>query len=215
MLYLWIRKKTIFKKSYEKNIIWLKNEINIASPVILSKCKFNILGNKNNIIIAKSVFLNNVTFQIRWHNNLIKIWPDVAFNNSGSLWIEGEGCEINIGKWTTFEAVHIVASEEKSKVIIGEDCMFAYDIDIRSGDSHSILNTTTMKRINHSKDIWIDNKVWVTPHVSILKGVRIQENSVVATRSVVTKAFLKKWILIWGAPAKVLKENIEWIREKI
>ena len=35
--------------------------------------------------------------------------------------------------------VHIAVTEPGSKVQIGKECMFANDIDIRTGDSHSIL----------------------------------------------------------------------------
>lgn len=210
-----LSRKTLLKKTYTKKIIWRRDAIQINPLALLINCVFDIVWGDNKIIVDAGTFLNNVTFFIRGNNNHISIWPNVMFNNKWDLWIEGNNCEINIGKWTTFEDVHIVASEEKSKVVIGEDCMFAYDIDIRSGDSHSILDTNTMKRINYPKDIQIYNKVWVTSHVSILKGVQIGENSVVATRSVVTKPFLQKWVLVWGAPAKILKENIEWVREKI
>ena len=131
------------------------------------------------------------------------------------MWIEDNDCEIRIGTRTTFEDVHFSVTEPKSKIIIGEDCMFAYDIDLRTGDSHSIIDSTTMKRINYAKNVEIDNHVWVASHVSILKGVKISPNSVVATRSTVTKIFDKSGVLIGGTPAKVLKENITWDRTTI
>ncbi|HEY9752233.1 MAG TPA: hypothetical protein V6C46_04750, partial [Coleofasciculaceae cyanobacterium] len=57
--------------------------------------------------------------------------------------------------------------------------------------------------------------VWIASHVSILKGVSIPDNSIVATRSVVTKSFNMQNTLIGGVPAKVLKNNINWLRERL
>lgn len=93
--------------------------------------------------------------------------------------------------------------------------MFAYDIDIRTGDSHSIIDTLTNERINYAQNIHIGNHVWIASHVSILKGVHIADSSVVATRAVVTRSFEEKNILIGGMPAKKLKENIAWDRQRI
>nr|HQE12748.1 hypothetical protein [Flavipsychrobacter sp.] len=61
----------------------------------------------------------------------------------------------------------------------------------------------------------IGNHIWIASHVSILKGVHIADNTVVATRAVVTKSFIEKNILIGGMPAKKLKENINWDRQRI
>ena len=93
--------------------------------------------------------------------------------------------------------------------------MFAYDVDIRTGDSHSIIDLTTNKRSNYAQDISISDRVWVGSHVSILKGAAIASDSIVATRALVTRKFEKGNVLIGGTPAKVLKENVKWLRERI
>ena len=139
----------------------------------------------------------------------------VRFNKGGSIWIEDYNCEAIIGDNTTFEDSHIAVTEPNSKIQIGNDCMFANDIDIRTGDSHSIIDSLTNERINYAQNINIGNHIWIASHVSILKGVHIADNTVVATRAVVTKSFIEKNILIGGMPAKKLKENINWDRQRI
>jgi len=109
----------------------------------------------------------------------------------------------------------LAATEPNSSIEIGKECMFAYDIDVRTGDSHSILDATTKERLNYAQNISIADNVWIAAHVSILKGVTIAQNSVVATRSVVTKPFKDTSVLIGGVPAKVLKENIIWDKKRI
>lgn len=214
-LYRLYSHQLFFKKSFSKKIRGIGNKISIRNSSILANCKFEIKGDNNEIIISESTLLKNLRFYIIGNNNRIFISNNVMFFREGDLWIEDDNCEINIGKNSTFEQAHIAATESSSKISIGDDCMFAYEIDIRTGDSHSIFDITTKKRINQAKSIVIDNHVWVATHVSILKGVRISSNSIVATRSVVTKAFEKKNILIGGVPAKILKDNVTWGRERL
>ena len=210
--------KSVFGKSnlvgYQKEIRGKNNKFKL-DKAYFTNCKFDISGDGNEVVIMDSASFTNVRFYIRGNNNKITIANKVRFNRGGELWIEDENCEISIGSGSTFEDAHIAVTESRSKVTIGEDCMFAYDIDIRTGDSHSIIDAQTNNRINYAQNITIDNHVWVAAHVSILKGVRLLSNSVVATRSVVTKKFDTGNILIGGSPAKVLKENITWDRKRI
>ena len=92
--------------------------------------------------------------------------------------------------------------------------MFSKEITFRTGDSHSIVNLEGQK-INFSKDITIGNHVWVGNRVIITKGTRVCDNSVVGTGSTVSKKFEEPNIIIAGVPAKKVKENINWLRERI
>ena len=92
--------------------------------------------------------------------------------------------------------------------------MFSSDIDIRSGDSHSIVDRSTGKRVDRAKDIRIENRVWIGAHARILKSVKISENSVVGMGAVVTKNALSNTIIA-GIPAKTVKTNITWDSERI
>lgn len=192
-----------------------KNVLHIDSSVILNKCTFDIDGNNNEIVISASSILNNVTFFIRGDNHRVTIGQRVKFSLGGEIWMEDQGCEVLIGNHSTFESSHIAVTEPNAKIHIGEDCMFANDIDLRTGDSHSIIDATTNERINYAQNVRIGNHVWIASHVSILKGVHISDNSVVATRAVVTKSFMEPNILIGGMPAKKLKENINWVKQRI
>lgn len=192
----------------KRNLIYFKKSV-------LSNIEVDVVGNDNIIEIDDYSELNNVLFYIRGNRNHIKISSNVQFRRQSQLWIADNDCLIEIDRNSTFEGVHIAVNEPGSKVRIGEDCMFAYDIDIRTGDSHSIIDTTTNKRINYAKDITIGNHVWIAAHCSILKGANIASNSIVATRSVVTKPFDAEGIIIGGSPAKVIRQNITWKRERI
>ncbi len=210
--------KSILKNEKIKNRYNIKgtgNVLNINKSAFLKNCRFDVVGNNNEIEIGQSSILNSVLFHIRGDNNKIKFGENVKFNDGGSIWIEDNHCEALIGENTTSEESHIVVTEPYSKIHIGKDCMLAYDIDIRTGDSHSIIDSITNERINYAQNIVIGNHVWIAAHVTILKGTYISDNSIIATRSVVTKSFEESNILIGGMPAKKIKENINWDRQRI
>ena len=57
---------------------------------------------------------------------------------------------------------------------------------------------------------------WITNGVNIRKGKTIIMNdTVIAANSFVNAKFINSNIIIAGQPAKVVKENIVWSREKL
>ena len=122
-----------------------------------------------------------------------------------------DGGEIHIGKGSTFEDAIFVVSGLNKRILIGDDCMFSSNIDVRTGDDHAVVDLLGNK-LNHEKDVTLKNHVWVAPNCSILKGVQIGAGSIIATRSTVTRPFQDENILIGGSPAKKLKDQITWVR---
>ncbi len=191
------------------------NNVIIYKNAILSSVFFDISGNENTIEIMDDCILNNVKFYIRGDGHRILIKSGCRFNRGGNIWFEDEGCSLLIGENSTFEDVHLALTEPNSKITIGKDCMFAYDIDVRTGDSHSIISKESGERINYAEDISIGDHVWVAAHCILLKGSTIPDDSVVATGSVVTKKYTSKGIIIAGNPAKQVKHGITWSRKRI
>jgi len=200
--------------SVKRQISGRQNVIRYGNS-ILSSVFVDIKGDRNYIEVQNGCLLNGVTFFIRGDGHRIEIGKGCSFNRGGSLWLGDHGCSLIIGEGATFEDVHIAVTEPGSKVEIGEDCQFAYDIDLRTGDSHSIIDATSKERLNHAKDIYIGKHVWVAAHSILLKGVSILEDSVVATGSVVTKGFEEKGVIIAGNPAKIVRRQISWSRELV
>lgn len=179
---------------------------------IMHGCEIEIYGDFNSIEIKENVVLQNLKIYIKGNHNKLSIDNNVRVK-SGEFWLEDEYTEIKINKNTTIEEAHIAVTESHSKIIIGEECMLAKGIEIRSGDSHSILDKNG-KRINYAKDVLIENRVWIGSRAMVLKGVNIGEGSIVAAGSIVTNDIPAKSI-VSGIPAKVIKEDISWTRERI
>ena len=92
------------------------------------------------------------------------------------------------------------------RVTIGDDVAISHDVTIMDSDAHQIVGKT-----NEARDVIIGNHVWIGTRVVILKGVTIGDGAIIAAGSVVTKDVPSK-CLAAGVPAKVIKENVEWIK---
>ena len=129
------------------------------------------------------------------------------------IYIKGDKSTLNIGDCFTVQGGKIIlGGESGTKVTIGNDCMFAGEVYIKSSDSHTVYDNSTQEAINIPDAVHIGNHVWLGYGVSVLKNSMIPDNSVVAARSVVSKKFDEHNVVLAGVPAKVVKKNINWHR---
>ena len=194
------------------NVNGSKNLI-INEGVLLKKVKFDITGDHNQIYFHEDSFIENVTFFFRGSNHHLSIGNHCIIKG-GSFWFEDDNCTINIGNNTTIENAHLAVTENEKSIEIGYDCMLAYDIEIRTGDSHSIIDLNSNTRINYARNVKILDHVWIGADVKILKGVTIGKNSIIGTGSIVNKSIPDNCIAA-GIPAKVVRNNVTWNRQRI
>ena len=102
------------------------------------------------------------------------------------------------------ENVQITAGDV---VEIGSDFTCGRDVVIRSYDGHTICEPGYRK----SKPITIGEHVWIGQGATILKGVTIGDGAIVASGAIVTKD-VPAHAIVAGIPAKVVKENVKWIK---
>lgn len=198
-----------------KRIKGKNNNIKASKRSILKKVVVDIKGSNNYIEIEDGCILNKVTFYIRGNGHRIILKENVVFTRGGEIWFEDNNGYLIIGENTTIENAHIAVTEDNSSIIIGNDCMLSYDIDIRTGDSHTIIDLNNNKRINYADNIKIGNHVWIGAHCTLLKGSLVNDNSVIGTGSILTKKIDEKNVILTGIPAKISKRNINWCRERI
>ncbi|MGY8858639.1 acyltransferase [Halioglobus sp. Uisw_031] len=94
----------------------------------------------------------------------------------------------------------ISASDE---IILGDGVMLANGAYVTDSDWHTIYDR--MVREETAKPVHIGNNVWLGDHSTVLKGVTIGDNSVVAARAVVTRDVPAN-VVVAGTPAKVVKQ---------
>ncbi len=167
------------------------NNIDISKSAYLRKVRINIYGNNNSVIVSDGVYLHNTRIDIGF--------SDCPIN----------GCKVVIGKETTSNGLYICLGESDSEVIIGENCMISFDVEISCTDTHSITDLEG-NLLNKGHFIRIGSRVWICKNTTILKDTEIKDDCVIAQNSIVTKCFETPNCVIAGNPAKIVKEGIKW-----
>lgn len=157
----------------------------------------------------------------------IKIGFSRSFALGGSQYIENRGNLIFDGKATFSRGTQIVINKDATlefgkkfscnancifnagrKIVFGDDCMIAWGVTVLDGDGHLIYDVVSDERCNCDREINVGSHVWICPDASILKGAKIQSDTVIATKSVITKEIKEKNVLVGNNV--VLKKGINW-----
>lgn len=117
------------------------------------------------------------------------------------------GC-VEIGDGLYFNAKCSV--DCKKKIIIGDDVLCGWNIDIRDGDGHDIFELENQKVINNDEEVIIGNHVWLASHVTILKNTYIADNCIIGMNSTVTKSINESNCIAVGAPARIVRRGVDW-----
>ena len=133
----------------------------------------------------------------------------------GNLQCQKEGAKLIIGKRVFIGSRTDIVST--CKVSIGDHVLIAHNCYIMDTDGHSMDPNIRRNDIPNrwkgykdwsvvkSEEIDIGRDVWISPNVTVLKGVSIGEAAVIAANSVVTKS-IPAFTLAAGVPAKVIKK---------
>ena len=199
------------KRKTKKSIIGKNNRI--MNEGVLLNIVYDIKGNGNRITVKKGAIVSDTKIYMRGDDHHLFIDSNCKYKG-GSFYFEDHGCCIEIMEGSTVESAHIAVTEPEKKISIGKNCMLATNIEFRTGDSHSIMDAKTNKRINYAQNIEIENNVWIGANVTILKGVKIGAHSIIASGAIVTSSLPNNSIAA-GIPAKVVKSDVYWLRERI
>ena len=187
---------------------------------------------KNNIVEIADQKLLHGAIEADGDNNRIRIGSECR-SQAFHIKITGSGCTVEIGHSCNLSAVKIFAQQdatirigdhsgftwltqiqchEPSSVEIGEGFLCASETLITSSDMHAIFDLKTGRRINQARDIRIGSSVWIGQRVTILKGAKIGQQSVIGANSVVAGAIPAN-VIAGGSPARVIREGIYWKHE--
>lgn len=180
--------------------------------VVVIKTAIRNEGKNNRLTIGEGTWVEDCAFHFIGDNNVIEIADDCAFHGL-EFWISG-GSRISIGRETYINGPSLIACHEATVVDIGERCIVAENVALRSGDSHSVLDAEG-KRTNPSRSIHVGNHVWVGHRAIILKGSSIADDSVVGSGTLVAGQVFPAGSEIVGNPARILKEHITWTMDLV
>lgn len=192
--------------------IIVKGKWNKVSIKTKKRGKFfiRINGNNNEVVIEDDVLLYDFNLTITGDNNIVRISKRSRIYDL-MLSMSGCGCSFIFGENAGVRQANIVIWENQS-VIIEDDAMLSYGINIRTSDSHSIYDGKTDERINIAKSVYIRKHAWLGQNVTLLKGADIGEGTVVGFGSICSKEYPSNCIVA-GCPGKIIKRNIKWDRK--
>ena len=191
------------------------NTVHFGAGVLRKKVRIKIIGHNNTLTIHPNCRLKNTTINIMGSNNHICLEEKIMVYEHAIFTIEGSDGSITVGNNTTIGSANLIIGEGNTSIAIGSDCMLSRDIVMNTSDYHSILSTVTHKRINPPKSIVVKNHVWIGNNAYISKGAVVGNNCIVASRAYVSSTSFEDHTILGGLPAKHLKGDINWSREKL
>lgn len=200
-----------FPYRYRSSIAGKNNKIICKGNI--RKSRIIITGNNNTVEIGAESFISDNYIYIRGNSHTLKIGQQCRLQHA-EFWFEDHSGTIAIGDSTTIQSAHLAVTEPHSSIQLGQDCMLSTNIEIRTGDSHSIIDLNTNQRINQAQNVQIGNHVWIGAKAIVLKGTQVGENSIIGTGSIVTGKVPQNVIAV-GIPARVVRENVTWDRERL
>lgn len=190
------------------------NNINIGNNISVSGV---INGANNNVFIDGTNAKSSINININGDRNIIKISNPARIKSlsiSCGNTIKANNTQLIIGNRVAIEpGAKILLYDSNNTCHIGDNCLMATNLTIRCGESpHLIFDKLSGEVLDYSEGVFIGNHVWIGENVYITKKVTIPDESIVAACSVVTKRFELTHTVLAGNPAKVVKENIQWVR---
>ena len=126
----------------------------------------------------------------------------LCFIDAGSFIRVTKNSKLTIGRTFINENVQITCGES---LTIGDCCAIGRDVIIRSFDGHML----DLPDYAISKKVAIGNHVWIGQGATIMKGVNVGSDSVIAASALVTKD-VEPMTIVGGNPAKVIKTDVKW-----
>ena len=200
----------------KKKVSGKNNQILIASKKSYGKIK--IKGNNNYIEVPADVVLRDFHFTIIGDNNRIVFGKGCSFHRSefsiGIVDAPAKDCCLLFGEGVTSSGkVCFLVAEDGSQIVVGDDAMFSSGIDVWCTDTHAITDMSG-KITNKGQQVLIGKHVWVGKDVKIGKNTVVPDGCIIGWGSVVASVFDKENVVLAGNPARIVKENVLWKRER-
>jgi acetyltransferase-like isoleucine patch superfamily enzyme len=137
------------------------------------------IGRRGEVRFGRFVWLGDGT-KIRCHEGVVEIGDKTVF---------GQECTISAYQ----------------RVRIGEQCVIA-DRAMFIDFDHGVVNVELPIRLQgiYKRDVVVGSNVWVGYGACILRGVRVGDNSIIGSNSVVTRDVPANAV-VGGVPAKVIR----------
>jgi acetyltransferase-like isoleucine patch superfamily enzyme len=169
-------------------------------------------GHGNRLSVAANANVEDLIVTFCGDNGVIEIGPTTARRAPLRLELRvGHESTLTIGTNVGTAGRTFISATEGADVTIGDDVMFAKNIEVRTDDTHPIFDVRTRRRVNVSRSIHVGAHVWLAKHCVVMGGVTIGDGSVIGFRSIVTRSVPNNCVAV-GAPARVVRRDVAWAR---
>lgn len=175
--------------------------------------------NNSCLIIGDNIVVEDASPWLVSNNGYCTIGSGCKFKKTGLINVLDEA-KLIIGDDSTFESDYHFSIQPYTTCEFGKDCMASNELSVRTNDGHTIFdnilkdNVNSKVEISKNRKIIIKDHVWIGRRCAILYNTYIDTNCIVGLGSVVKGTFESNSMLA-GVPAKVIKNNVSWSREKI
>lgn len=185
----------------EKGMLFIDKKVSIINSDIY-------VGEDANIVISEGVKINKNTV-IQAIIGKISIGKETIIGNESEII---GFCEIEIGEKCHFSRDLVIRNHLKSKIRVGDVCLFSWKVTLVSGDGHGIYDLEKKELYNFKEgtmDIEIGEHVWIGNGAMILSKTSILYGSVIAAASLI-KGQIPNNVVATGMPLKIIRENVAW-----
>lgn len=155
---------------------------------------------EQSVFEPKAVILAKEDTKISIYSMEAKEGMSVLGHFNSQIYI-GRNCKVN-------KNLYILVNHG-SCLTVGEDCAFAQDVTILSGDSHPVFQIDHPQVYEANSRVEISNHVWLGKSSIVLSNAVIGESSIVAPNSIAGKKYPNNCLLM-GYPAKIVRQNITY-----
>ncbi|MGY6164159.1 acyltransferase [Paraburkholderia strydomiana] len=167
-------------------------------------------GTRNNCMCLGESSMLRGQFAFESNENLCVIGDRVAFSGlNGTMRLARS--MVFVGAGCTSNGVNFGMQGPDNAIILCDDCMLSWGVQLRTTDSHAIFSIDTLEQINHAASVVIGPHVWIGFDAVIQKGVRVGAGAIIGNGSVVTKD-VPSQTAVAGVPATAVRERVCWTR---
>lgn len=143
--------------------------------------------------------------QIIFSENVVLGYNQSPYFYNGYIYLEARNqqAKIRFGN-NIFTNNNLVIIAENGEISIGNNMLIGTNVEIINSDFHHVQPHKRNSGEHKSKDIFIEDNVFIGSNVKIMKGVRVGLNSIISNGSVVFKNIPDNTI-VRGNPAVIHK----------
>ena len=159
-------------------------------------------------------FGGNGAFDFRRERSVWQVAGEVCFDGPARL---GNGFKLSLasGARVSFGESFVLSAESqivsRRSITFGRDCLISWDVLILDSDFHPVIDAAGRESARDAP-ITLGDRVWVGARATVLKGVTLGDDVIVAAGAVVTRSEERSGVLLGGNPAAPLRTGVRWRR---